>query len=477
MLRYLPGLILVLCLQNALGAPEADLITNLPGLSFQPNFKQFSGYLSGVETRRLHYWFVESSSNPSRDPLVLWLNGGPGCSSLLGLLTENGPFQVKEDAETVIQNPFSWNQVANMIFLESPAGVGFSFDTAKNYTSSDDDAALNNYYALKDFFRKFPEYAGRDFYITGESYGGIYVPTLSNLVMKDPDMNLKGFAVGNGLSDDKMNDNSLVYFVYYHGLIGDKEWFGLLDACCPKNFSGICDFQGSEDLKCRQKLIGIQMLVWNSGLNVYNLYKECYGGVKDLTLHFDKTRGKFQSSNFGWPFMFLKNSPVSQRREKFLSMLPGSVDASPPCTGDLQVIKYLNRPDVREALHISEQALEWTMCSSVLKYKRQYTTMMPQYQAALEKKLRILVYNGDVDMACNFLGDEWFVDSLKPENPQERSPWYYTAADGTKQNAGFFKAFDQITFVTIRGSGHMVPTDKPKPGLDMFVNFIQNKPF
>ncbi|GFR96119.1 carboxypeptidase, partial [Elysia marginata] len=316
MLGYIVGLCALLSLGGVQGAPEADLVTDLPGLSFKPNFKQYSGYLNGVNTRRLHYWFVESSSNPSRDPLVLWLNGGPGCSSLLGLLTENGPFQIKQDAKTVIQNPFSWNQVANMIFLEAPAGVGFSYDTARNYTSSDDDAALNNYYALKDFFKKFPEYSGRDFFITGESYGGIYVPTLSNLVMKDPDFNLQGFAVGNGLSDYSLNDNSIVYFVYYHGLIGEEEWFDLLEACCTPNTTNYCDFHGSKKPQCPEKLEKIQMLVWSSGLNVYNLYKECYGGVKDLTLHWDKASSKYVTSNFGWPFMFLKNTEISHRRKQ-----------------------------------------------------------------------------------------------------------------------------------------------------------------
>lgn len=477
MWQYLSGLSLVFYLAGVYSAPDSDLVTDLPGLSFQPNFKQYSGYLNGVNTRRLHYWFVESSSNPSHDPVVLWLNGGPGCSSVLGLLTENGPFKIKEDGATVIQNPFSWNQAANMIYLESPAGVGFSYDTAKNYTSNDDDAAINNYFALKDFFKKFPEYAGRAFFITGESYGGIYVPTLSNLVMKDPSFNFQGFAVGNGLSDVALNDNSLVYFVYYHGLIGETQWFQLLKFCCPQNTTNSCDFQGSSNPECGMELEKVQELVWGSGLNVYNVYQECYGGVKDLTLSWDKTRGKYVTSNFGWPFMFVKDSEISKRRQKMLAMKPGSVDATPPCVGDEQVVKYLNREDVRSALHVSEEALAWTMCSNILNYKENYSTMKPQYQAALKKKLRILVYNGDVDMACNFLGDEWFVDSLNAGNPQERRPWYYTAADGTKQNAGFVKVFDHITFVTVKGSGHMVPTDKPRPALEMFVNFIQDKPF
>lgn len=471
----------VILLSLSQAAPIEDLVTELPGLSWKPNFRQYSGYLKGVGSKRLHYWFVESSSNPKSDPVVLWMNGGPGCSSLHGFLTEHGPFRIQPDGKTLQPFPFAWNQVANMIYLEAPAGVGFSYSDDGNYTTDDDDVARNNHLALQDFFRKFPEYSENDFFISGESYGGIYVPTLASVVLDDPSINLKGFVVGNGLSDDTMNDNSIVYFAYYHGLLGDEEWLDILNVCCAGNTTVYgCDFvAGSRRSdKCASVLDKVQVLVWSSGLNVYNLYANCAGGAKDHVLHFDASKQKYITSYFGWPFMFLKNE-LSQKIKRLKNIPINRLVSTPPCTNDTSAINYLNSDPVKKALHISDKAEAWDICSTTVgnNYVRLYTSMAAQYQKAINRKLRILVYNGDVDMACNFLGDEWFVDSLKIENPEKRRKWYYKAEDGTTQVAGFVKSFNRVNFVTIRGAGHMVPTDKPRPALDMFVNYIQNKPF
>ncbi|VDL87310.1 unnamed protein product [Schistocephalus solidus] len=154
---------------------DDDLVQSLPGLNPMPKFRQYSGYLQGAtENIQLHYWLVEASTNAEKLPLVLWLNGGPGCSSLLGLLNENGPFSI-----------------ANILYLESPAGVGFSYAVNGNVSTDDDIVAKNNFAALENFFKRFPSYKGRDFYITGESYGGIYVPILALLVASKPEINLR----------------------------------------------------------------------------------------------------------------------------------------------------------------------------------------------------------------------------------------------------------------------------------------------
>lgn len=139
-----------------------DEITSLTSLEFKPNFKQYSGYLEADESspRRkfFHYWLVESQSNPDKDPLVLWLNGGPGCSSMQGVLTESGPYRLHENG-SVLKNPYSLNRKLNVLYLEGPAGVGFSYDAndKRDITVSDDMMAWQYLRSLRSFFKKFPK--------------------------------------------------------------------------------------------------------------------------------------------------------------------------------------------------------------------------------------------------------------------------------------------------------------------------------
>jgi len=113
----------------------------------------------------------ESRSEPSTDPLLLWLNGGPGCSSLLGLFEENGPYKITNET-TLESNPFSWNNKANLIYVDQPVGTGFSHAGFFDLVSTERGVARDFYEFLTKFFALYPQFAGRDFYISGESYAG-----------------------------------------------------------------------------------------------------------------------------------------------------------------------------------------------------------------------------------------------------------------------------------------------------------------
>uniref|UniRef100_A0A8C1CNR4 Carboxypeptidase n=1 Tax=Cyprinus carpio carpio TaxID=630221 RepID=A0A8C1CNR4_CYPCA len=444
--------LLLLGVLEVSGAPNADEIKYLPGLSKQPSFKHYSGYFSVADNKHLHYWFVESQKDPAGSPVVLWLNGGPGCSSLDGLLTEHGPFLIQDDGATLEYNPYAWNKIANVLYLESPAGVGFSYSDDQKYTTNDTEVATNNYLALKEFFRLFPEFSKNEFFLTGESYGGIYIPTLAEIVMEDSSINLQGIAVGNGLSSYELNDNSLVYFAYYHGLLGTSLWNDLQTFCCK---DGACNFYDNQDVNCSTS-----------------------STIQDSTC-ITCELGSFVIRDLGHHFL---NHPWSKEQNEKLRSVVSLFKSSrldPPCTNSTPSTLFLNNPLVKSALHISPKALDWIICSAEvnLNYKRLFMDVKKQYLKLLGAlKYRVLVYNGDVDMACNFLGDEWFVESLQQQVQVQRRPWIYFNGE-TQQIGGFVKEFTNIAFLTVKGSGHMVPTDKPIAAFTMFSRFITKQPY
>ena len=117
---------LTLVLVTVLSQDPADLVADLPGYPYKGRL--YSGYLSLEDPlKKYHYVFIETTQDSYNAPLVLWLNGGPGCSSLLGWITENGPAIFKGSDDTLSMNEYSWNKLANIVYLESPGNVGFSY--------------------------------------------------------------------------------------------------------------------------------------------------------------------------------------------------------------------------------------------------------------------------------------------------------------------------------------------------------------
>nr|GMD09703.1 serine carboxypeptidase-like 11 [Ipomoea batatas] len=158
----------------------------LPGV--QPEgplpFELETGYISVGESKdiQLFYYFVKSESNPNIDPIVLWITGGPGCSSFVAMTQELGPllFDIPKNSgtlPTLSLNPYSWTRVASFIFLDLPVGTGFSYaKSSKNYTANDVETS----YHADEFIRKWLEdhfqYQSNSFYVGGDSYSGITVP-------------------------------------------------------------------------------------------------------------------------------------------------------------------------------------------------------------------------------------------------------------------------------------------------------------
>ncbi|KAI5399880.1 Serine carboxypeptidase-like 27 [Lathyrus oleraceus] len=222
--------VLFLSIENSLASSiedqKRDRISWLPGQPENVEFEQYSGYVTVNEQngRALFYWLTEAplSRRPNLRPLVLWLNDGPGCSSIAyGASEEIGPFHIKSDGKSLYLNPYAWNNLANVLFLDSPAGVGFSYcnKTEDMHTFGDQKTAEDAYIFLVNWFERFPQYKHREFYMAGESYAGHYVPQLAQIVNQrnkgiiDPIINFKGFMVGNGVTDD------------YHDYVGTFEYW------------------------------------------------------------------------------------------------------------------------------------------------------------------------------------------------------------------------------------------------------------
>jgi len=260
-------------LVSAQAAVQSDRLTSFPGVGQLPDFAIYSGYLTLNENtgKAIYYLFAESQNDPKSDPVVLWLNGGPGCSSVEGFLSENGPFVLEDWSYNITANAYSWNRIANMLYFESPAPVGYSRPGVPQDIDYDDEkTASENLQAVKKFFELFPEFQSNGFYITGESYAGVYVPTLTHAIYKDNlaggKVNLKGFAIGNPVVNWTTDcDNAFPDFGYSHDLVPTElynQWKELN-----------CDAFTDDRFKCNFLLEKMQEAY--IGMNPYDVYREC----------------------------------------------------------------------------------------------------------------------------------------------------------------------------------------------------------
>lgn len=160
---------------------------------------QWTGTIDVTDTHRLFFWFFESRNDPVDDPIVIWINGGPGASSMLGLFNEIGPCSYESDANETTPNPWAWNRNASLLFIDQPAGVGFSsVAEGGRLPATDIDGAEDFQVFLNIFFQKvFPDKAHLPIYFTGESYGGHYAPVYTKHILESRAYNSKTAFWGN----------------------------------------------------------------------------------------------------------------------------------------------------------------------------------------------------------------------------------------------------------------------------------------
>ncbi|KAK6151546.1 hypothetical protein DH2020_014181 [Rehmannia glutinosa] len=400
---------------------QLDRVSKLPGQNFNVSFAHYAGYVTVNKEsgRALFYWFFEADDeNPSSKPLVLWLNGG--CSSIAyGLAEEIGPFHVEKDGKNLYLNPYSWNKAANILFLDSPVGVGFSYSNTSSDLLSNGDkrTAADNLEFLLKWFERFPQYKGRDFYITGESYAGHYVPQLSQAI------------VGNALTDDFHDHLGVFQFMWSVGMISDQTF---------KQLNIVCDFQSFVHTS-------------ENCVKALEIADHEVGDIDMYSIFTPSCTANFSSLNHPW-------------RRKSVGLLRRAYD---PCTEQHSTV-YFNLPEVQEALHVrtTNSPSKWETCNDMVNenWKDSPRSVLNVYCELLHTGLRIWIFSGDHG-CCNSVTSTG--TALMLLNFQQ-------LARGALVG-GWTQEYEGLTFVTVRGAGHEVPLHKPKQALTLIKSYLSGQ--
>ncbi|XP_055810737.1 serine carboxypeptidase-like [Solanum dulcamara] len=395
-----------------------------------------AGYYHLLHTKaaRMFYFFFESRSNKD-DPIVMWLTGGPGCSSELALFYENGPFKISDNM-SLVWNEFGWDKVSNLIYVDQPTGTGFSYTSDnRDIRCNETDISNDLYDFIQAFFNAHPEYVNNDFYITGESYAGHYIPAFAarvhhgNKKREGIYINLKGFAIGNGMTNPEIQFKSYTDYALDMKLINQT------------NYDDINKFYP----KCQQQI------------------KSCGNGGEDACLY---------------AFQYCTNI--------FSSIMDivgdkNYYDIRKTCEGDLcydfsRMETYLNNDQVKHALGVGD--IEFVSCSSIVK-QALGTDMMKNFVVGipplLDDGINLLIYAGEYDLMCNWLGNSNWVHAMEWSGQRDfgAAPSITFTVDGEEK--GVQKNHGPLTFLKVHDAGHMVPMDQPKAALAMLQRWTQGK--
>ncbi|KAL9171298.1 hypothetical protein ABFS82_04G199800 [Erythranthe guttata] len=395
-----------------------------------------AGYYKLPHTKdaRMFYFFFESR-NSTADPVVIWLTGGPGCSSELALFYENGPFHITSNL-SLTWNDFGWDKVSNLIYVDQPTGTGFSYSSDDDDLRHNEEGVSNDLYDfLQAFFKEHPQYLKNDFYITGESYAGHYIPAFASRVNQGNKnkeglhINLKGFAIGNGLTDPEIQYPAYIDYALDNKLIQRSDYNGLKQAVsdcqqaiklCGANGGSSCT---SAYMACNT--IFSSIVEHSRGLNYYDIRKQCEGSL---------------------------------------------------CYDFSNMENFLNQKSVREALGVGD--IDFVSCSTAV-YEAMITDWMRNLEVGipslLENGIEVLIYAGEYDLICNWLGNSRWVHAMEWSGQKKfvAAPTGPFLVDGVE--AGLQKGNGPLTFLKVHNAGHMVPMDQPKASLEMLQRWMQGK--
>ncbi|PIA29451.1 hypothetical protein AQUCO_06000061v1 [Aquilegia coerulea] len=390
-----------------------SIVQYLPGFNGPLPFYLETGYVSVSEFNdvQLFYYFVKSESNPTKDPLILWLSGGPGCSALTALAFEFGPlhFKIAEyngSLPTLELNPNSWTRVANILFLDSPVGTGFSYSRSfqGSYTT-DTKSAQQSYSFIRKWLTDHPEFLSNPLYIGGVSYSGVIIPVIAQHISdgvevgNKPLLNLKGYLLGNPVTGGELETNSKVPFAYRMGLLSD-ELFESAKKNCGGNYVNV----NPSNVQCTKDLQAIS---------------EC-------------------TSRINSPHILEPSCILVTPKPKEINS--SRIIHSPPHTPGFECRSYgymlsyywANDKRVRMALNVRKgTVLEWIRCNSGINYLADVRNSMAYHvYLSSKRRYRSLIYSGDHDMNVPFLGTQEWIRSLNYSISNEWRPWFVNGQVG-----------------------------------------------
>jgi carboxypeptidase C (cathepsin A) len=424
---------------------------------------------------------------------------------MFGLLTELGPLLLNDaslntdsyrdtDIPTFLYNPYSWNRLGHLLSFDQPAPVGFSYcNTMQDHTMhphscggiawTDELTAENAYRALLAFYDKFPCLQSKSLFLTGESYAGIYIPTLARKIVQNNQqisptdtittattIPLEGFAVGDGCLGTQtgicgvLGDNPdgfdvwNILFLAGHGQIPMSTFREVMHACVQSPPDDHDNNDHADDTDWAQ----LFLRGMGSHRDTMKLLKmndsACQAALKKVD---DQAGGVYAYGLY---------DECTYRNGMMLKS--GVNDYA--CGGDLVMTDYLNRHDVQDALHVQSDFYSVDNAAGDFNYTPTEPDLTGFYKE-MNGKLRILVYNGDTDPAINSFAAQNWTSHLGLEEVESWRPW---TVDGCRRMGGYVTRYvGGFEFLTIRGAGHMVPTIKPAAAFTLIKAWIQGSPY
>ncbi|KAJ7073477.1 serine carboxypeptidase [Mycena belliarum] len=420
--------------------------------------KSYTGYID-IEARHIFFYFFESRNDPDTDDVIFWTNGGPGCSSSLGLFMELGPCRIPDENGTSF-HPESWNSNANIFFVDQPIGVGFSYADYGEAVGTTEEAAKDIAAFIFVFFEHFTKFKGRSFHMTGESYGGRYVPVFAAEVYDQntklsaagyTPINLTSVMIGNGITD------------FYHQMSSSFDM-----QCTAASIPPILDIASCVHMK--QMIPRCEQRLKESCVDMFDAIN-CAAAAT------------FCHDHIQAPFWLSERNPY---------------DISQPCDAEglsenlcypvtAHIRSYLSRPDVRDALGVDPAVpAKFLSCAPTVgtAFRAQldgFRLTQDYVGALLERGVRVLIYVGTYDWICNWVGNERWTLALEWSGQAEFAaeplhPWA-VGNDFAKGRAGLARSAKGLTFATVEAAGHMVPYDKPKEALDLVQRWLSGEGF